>query len=134
MKYIFLRLLVLIIFSFIFSGTFALVAQAQNIGDAFGDTLNKIPDATGYEKVEASILPKQIGLLIGWVGFLGVVLLINLVLAGYEYMTARGQAERIENAKKRIRHVIIAAVIITGMYIAAAFVVYIFASMTGYQG
>ena len=110
--------------------------KAQNLGDSFGSELNKIPNVTGYEAVDnpAEKLSLYIGGLIAWIGILGVLILSHLVLAGYEFITANGEEEKVNKAKRRIRSVIIAAVVLVSGLIVATFVTTVFSNITEYKG
>jgi len=60
-------------------------------------------------------------------GFVGVVLLIIMLYSGYEYMTAGGNAEKVQNATKRIRNAIIGLLIIFLSFAIVNFILGIFA-------
>ncbi|MBD3281830.1 hypothetical protein GF391_03730 [Candidatus Uhrbacteria bacterium] len=59
-------------------------------------------------------------------GFVGVLLLIILLYSGYEYMTAGGDAEKVQNATKRIRNAIIGLIIIFLSFAIVNFIMGIF--------
>lgn len=111
------------------------VARADVFNDqAFGENLNQILDVSGYESVEnpQQTLPLYIGVLIGWTGFIGINMMIQIVLGAYEYMTAHDNAEKVLAAKKRFRNTIYAAIILVSGYILVAVIVGIFGDVTGY--
>lgn len=60
-------------------------------------------------------------------GFVGVVLLIIILYSGFEYMTAGGNAEKVQNATKRIRNAIIGLIIIFLSFAIVNFILGIFA-------
>ena len=108
-----------------------------------GDWDTKLFDSgekTGvYEVADAefeggsAVLSKYIGVLIGWTAFLGLVFMIHLVLAGYEWMTAQGNTEKVEHAQKRIRNVIIGSIILIALYIIAYYFINLLSDTTGYN-
>ncbi len=49
-------------------------------------------------------------------GFVGVILLVILIYAGYEYMTAGGDGEKVKKAVTRIRNAIIGLIIIAASF------------------
>jgi hypothetical protein len=112
------------------------VAQADVFNDAFDTNLNQISDVSSYEPVEnpQRTLPIYIGILAGWTGFMGINMMIHIVLGAYEYMTAHDNAEKVLTAKKRIRNVIYAALILISGYILVAALFGIFGGITGYGG
>jgi hypothetical protein len=113
---------------------FVLPASADVFSDSFGNNLSQISNVTGYQDVSAGHLPVYIGILLGWGAFLGVTIVIQAVLAAYEYMTAQGDSDKVSNARKRIRNVVISGVILAGGYIIAAVVIALWSKYTGYQG
>lgn len=125
----------IIFFSLFFLSPLILMpAEAADINNSFGSELNKIIKAdSGYTEVNNPIekLSAHVGLLLGWTTVIGVVMLIHMVLAGYEYMTAHGEPEKILAAKKRVRNVIIATVILIGGLIIDALVVSLWSAITG---
>ena len=109
-------------------------SAADVFSEGFGGTLGKITAVTGYKNVPANYLPTYIGVLIGWTAFLGVTIVVQIILAGYEYMTAQDNEEKVSKAKARIRNVILAGIILVGGYILAAVVVTFWTKFTGYGG
>jgi Type IV secretion system pilin/Bacterial Ig-like domain len=60
-------------------------------------------------------------------GFVGVILLVIMLYSGYEYMTAGGDATKVQNATTRIRNAIIGIIIIFLSFAIVNFVLGIFA-------
>ena len=125
-KYI---LLIIVLSLFIFS-----TAEAVNINDSFGGQLNKVQAGTQYNQISdpTTALPIYIGILIAWTGILGIIMIVQLVMAGDGYMTAQGDAEKVLNAKKKQKHFIIAAIVIAAGLIIATTIIAIFSNVTGY--
>jgi len=61
---------------------------------------------------------KLIANMVAWfLSFVGVMLLINLALAGNSWMTAGGNEETIKKAKDKIKNLIIGLIIVVGAYV-----------------
>jgi hypothetical protein len=58
-----------------------------------------------------------------FLGLVGILLLIYMLYAGYNWMTARGDEEKVTKAKDTITRVIIGAVIIIASYAISVFVI-----------
>ena len=83
------------------------------VGEDITADLNTI-GGVAYDEGEDSVtLPERIGAVINVVlGILGVILVIIIVYAGFLWMTARGNDEQVQKAKKIIREAITAIIII----------------------
>src|SRR3989338_3376716 len=125
------------IFSYLMENIFRIMPAAASVfNDAFGNTLSKISNGggSGYLDVQASYLPTYIGTLLGWTVFMGVTIILQVIVAAYEYMTAQGEEEKVIKAKQRIRNVIISCFILVGGYALATAVVILWSQYTGYRG
>ena len=61
---------------------------------------------------------KLISNIVGYIlSFVGIILLINMIFAGYQWMMAGGNDENIKKAKDRIKNSIIGLIIIVSAYI-----------------
>ncbi len=70
-----------------------------------------------------------------WVGpFLGIIFIMQMVMAGYEWMTASGDGKKVEDAKKRIQHAVIGLIIFISLYTLAVFIVTSLMDVAGYTG
>ena len=67
-------------------------------------------------------------------GFLGVLLVILIVYAGFMWMTAAGNEDKISEAKKLMGAGVVGLVIILAAYAIAAFVINQLVEATGYNG
>jgi len=123
------------IFSYLTENIFRIIPAAASVfNDAFGNTLSKVSGGSGYLDVPASDLPTYIGTLLGLTVFMGVIIILQVIVAAYEYMTAQGEEEKVIKAKQRIRNVIISCFILVGGYALATAVVILWSQYTGYQG
>lgn len=66
--------------------------------------------------------------------FLGMMLVIRLVWAGYQWMTAKGNNEKVEEAQKTITHAVVGIVIMIALYIIAYFIIQKLTEISGYKG
>jgi len=111
-------------FSFNFSQAGTHTAT-PNLNDAFGGPLEKVAETGGY-KVKNS--DANINSLISTgintaLSLLGVIFLILMIYAGYTWMTARGEEEKVTKAKETITRAIIGLIIVVAAYAISAFVI-----------
>ncbi|MFA4954998.1 MAG: pilin [Patescibacteria group bacterium] len=67
-------------------------------------------------------------------GFIGIVLLVLMLYAGFTWMTAAGDPEKVKKAKDIIRNALIGLVIISSAWAITSFVLGFFAGETGLGG
>lgn len=72
--------------------------------------------------------PKDIRIIIAqgirvFLGFLGIIFLMLLIIAGFKWMTAMGEEEKVREATKQIRNAIIGLLIVLASYGLAVFVI-----------
>ncbi|HPF95005.1 MAG TPA: hypothetical protein PLR08_00440 [bacterium] len=96
-------------------------------GNPFGSSgsaqqeLGKVQTASGLGTGDLSTM---IGTIINVVlGFMGIVLLFYIILAGWEWMSAGGEKDGVETAKARIKNAVIGLVIIVSAYAISTFVI-----------
>jgi len=79
----------------------------------------------GFEGGSTPVAPEVVaGKVIGVVmGFLGVVFFILMVYGGWVWLLARGNDEKVTQAKDTIKHAIIGLLIVFAAYALSAFVV-----------
>lgn len=79
--------------------------------------------AAGAEVTTGQDLPQIIGRIINVVlGFLGIILLIYILYAGFLYMTAGGDTEKVKTAKDMIKNAIIGLIIVVAAFAISNFV------------
>lgn len=89
-----------------------------------GNLLNNTAGTAGIATTGPDALPRIIGTIINVVlGFMGIVLLFYVILAGWEWMSAGGDGKKVEEAKTRIKNAIIGLVIIVSAYAISNFVI-----------
>lgn len=122
-----------VIFCFVFS--FKIVFAQLGHWD---DTLITGANETNVYKTDlgsggtATAIARYVGTLLYIAPFLGFMFMIRVVMAGYEWMTAAGNKEKIALAQKRIMNATIGIVIFATLYFFAYFFVTKFAGLTGY--
>ncbi|MFH1822493.1 MAG: pilin, partial [Patescibacteria group bacterium] len=87
---------------------------------------------TGIEDPQ-SRLAIYIGSILLILPFLGIVFIIQMIYAGYQWMTASGDSEKIKKAQQRIFYAIIGLVILAALYLIAYFVINMLSGATGYN-
>jgi len=121
---------------FLFVLFFASTAFAQlgnwsnNLNTGAGET-NIYKTEVGAEGTAATIA-KYVGAILYIAPFLGFMFIVRIVMAGYEWMTAAGNKEKIELSKKRMINATIGIVIFAILYFLTYFFVTKFAGVTGY--
>jgi len=83
----------------------------DKVGEAYGET----GDPTDVRVIAASVVK-------AFIGFLGIILVILIVMAGYKYMTSQGNEEKITEALAQIKAGIIGLIIILSAYAITYFV------------
>lgn len=93
-------------------------AAATETKPALLNRLTNIAGQGGFQTDETKAsTPIIIGTIIGaFLGFLGVTFIVILIIAGFEYMRARGNDEEIHKAISSIREAIIGLVIAMASY------------------
>ncbi|KKR19824.1 MAG: hypothetical protein UT48_C0029G0010 [Parcubacteria group bacterium GW2011_GWE2_39_37] len=108
----------------------------QNAANAkLGDWQSKLDAGASesYNTGEASpSIPRYLGRLYKWIPMLGITFIIQIVLAGYEWMTAGGEAAKVEDARKRILHAVIGISILLGLYVISYFLIDRLIFITGF--
>lgn len=88
------------------------------------ETMKNIADKGSYQTdpTKAS-LPKLIGLIIRTaLNLLGVIFLILMVLAGFNWMTSEGNEEQVKKAKRTIKHSLIGLIVAISAWTIWSFV------------
>lgn len=99
-------------------------AQTGDPGAASLELLGKTGLGGSTPAEAGSQLPLIIGKLIrAALGLLGIVMVVLMLYAGFMWMTAMGNAEKVEKAKSTITRAIIGAVIIFSAYAITDFVI-----------
>ncbi len=79
--------------------------------------------AAGYESATNETLLQVVQTFInGFLSLIGVILIAYLLYAGYNWMTAQGEEEKVEKAKSTITRAIVGVIIIVAAYAISIFV------------
>lgn len=123
------KLITIFIFCIIFFGISANVSIAgplQNPDSVTGvDTMEKFGKGAGFTTADEN--GTQLGTIIatvikGFLGLLGIIFIILIIYAGFTWMTAGGDEQKVTTAKETIKKAIIGLVIIVSAYAITAFV------------
>lgn len=77
----------------------------------------------GYEQADATTVAKVVATVIqAFLGLLGIIFIVLIILAGYNWMIARGDEEKVTKAKDTLRRAVIGLIIIVGAYAISYFV------------
>jgi len=87
------------------------------------DKLKEVGSNAGYTEEEPNVAETIGSIIKVALSILGVIFMTYIVYAGYLWMTARGEEEKITKAKAIIRGSIIGLIIVLGAYAITAFVV-----------
>lgn len=123
----------IIFFVFLFS----LAAGAENIKDWNTELGKGVEQTQIYDTKSADPTAVQIAKYAGAImavgAFISVYFLIQMVLSGYEWMTAQGNEETIAKAQKRIVYAVVGLIIMVGMYMISSFFITKLGGVTGYK-
>jgi hypothetical protein len=109
------------------------VALAQSNPSPFQTASNYAANVGNAAGVKGSTdLPTIIGNIINiLLGFLGILFLVLLLWAGFEWMTAGGDDKKVQDATKRIRNAVIGLVVIVAGFAISNFVLTSLIKVTG---
>lgn len=108
--------------------SFALPTSAQLIGGIadnqdFKSEFTQTFDGTAEGENLEDTLPAQIGRIVQlFVSFAGVLMLVMVVYAGLLWMTAGGNTDKVESAKKLMKNAIIGLVIVLLAFVIVTFI------------
>lgn len=89
--------------------------RLQNVGEG--------GEGSGYAEADETTVSEILGIAVKtFLGLLGVIFIILMLIGGTRYMTAAGNEERVKNALALIRHAIIGLIIVVGSYAIWSFV------------
>jgi len=81
------------------------------------DRLKTVGTGAGYNEATEATALDIVGMVInGLLGFLGIIFIILMLLAGYRWMNANGDEEKITKSKDTIRQAIIGLLIVIGAF------------------
>jgi len=118
-------------------GAFLIAPVEVASAEPFSDDLIKQMDSVGLEGYNATTDPDRLTKTVGRIikivlGFLGIVLIVIVIYAGFLWMTAGGEPDGVKKAKDWLTNAIIGLAIILSAYAITDFVIskLIIATMT----
>ncbi len=116
-------------FSAIFSLALALAiiapmqVRAQD-GFGFGSQLDNVAEESGYDPNNDVSVEERVSNIISIVlSFLGVIFMVLMIVAGFNWMTAGGNEEQVKKATEMIKAAIIGLIIVVSAYAASVFII-----------
>jgi len=99
------------------------VTAEEDIAELINDNLEDIGDVYGSDDVDPGTFSRTIARIIQVaLGFMGMIFLALMIYAGFTWMTAAGNEEKISKAKKIMAAAVIGAAIVLSAYAITAFV------------
>ena len=98
------------LFAFVPEVVLAQTSELSDVGDASGLTTTDLPTMIGR-------------LISAFLGVLGIVLLVIIIYAGFLWMTAGGNAEQVDKAKKWMINAVVGLIIVLASYAITAFII-----------
>ncbi len=90
--------------------------------------LESVGQEGGYAQATETTISEIVGTAVNvFLTLLGVIFIILIILAGYNWMTAGGDEEKVTKAKSTIKRAIIGLIIIIGAYAIWVFVLLVLA-------
>jgi hypothetical protein len=126
LEIIMFRKLTLFLFAVLLTGLISIPAQAQlkqGVFDQFAkETFSDTFDVKD-QKFENTVASAIGGFISIAISLIGVVLLVLVVYAGFEWLTAGGNDQKVEHAKKLLTNAVIGLVIALSAFIISSFVI-----------
>ena len=102
---------------------FADLALSQGFGPVADEQTKAFLGESGFVAADESSLAKIVATAIqAFLGLLGVIFLVLLITAGYKWMTASGNEEKLTEAKETIWRAVIGLIIVVASYAITYFV------------
>lgn len=101
------------------------LVQADSPTDNTTDILDNLKKTgVGTDSVTEFSLIETVGdIIILILGFLGIILVILIIWAGFKWMTAGGDSKKVDDAKALIKNAVIGTIIILAAYTITVFVI-----------
>ena len=122
-KKIYLFIVVILAVFFISNNSSAAGFIKEEVKNKIGSQSYRAGLTGGYQAMDQNDIYALVQTVInGFLALIGVLLLAYLLYAGYKWMTAHGEEEKVTQAKDSIRHAIIGVIIIVAAYAISVFV------------
>lgn len=106
-----------------------LILSASAQAPTPGQQLYDAGSHSGLQQAQLEVVVGQI--IYGLLGFLGTIFLVLIIYAGFTWMTAGGNEEKIQQAQKTIRNSTVGLLIVILSYAITAYVIQIISSSSG---
>jgi len=110
---------------FVYSAFWGALANAQiKSKDLSGinNPAKKLADSGGFDTANASVGGLLAKVLTAFLSLLAIIFIALIILAGYNWMTAAGEEQKVTKAKETIQKAVIGLIIIMSAYAITAFV------------
>ena len=98
------------------------MTTTQNSDNVLTNKLKIVAGKAGFAEADSTTLRKIFGALISaFLSILGILFLVYMLYAGYTYMVAHGEEEKVKKSLATIRQAIIGLCIVIGAYAIWAF-------------
>ncbi len=98
-------------------------ALAQSVFDSALEQVGEVGDKAGVGSAASASLPEVVGRVINvLLGFIGILLLVYMLYAGFLWMTSGGEDKKATEAKTMIKNAIIGLLIIIAAFAITNFV------------
>ena len=105
------------LFVFIFVPSVMVLAKDSVDWDKMDDQMSAFNENAKFTEADDSDIYVTIAIVINtFLGFLGIIFVILIIYAGFNYMTAAGEEEKVRTAMATIRRAIIGLIIIVSAY------------------
>ena len=103
---------------------FVSIAQGGDSMPSASDRLNSVGSGEGrYAQADPTTFSEILGYAVNaFLGLLGIIFIILIIIGGTRYMTASGNEERAKSGLTMIRHAIIGLIIVVGSYAIWTFI------------
>jgi Na+-driven multidrug efflux pump len=89
--------------------------------EGFG-TESEIPQNFGSSGDPKDVQEVVANLVVVFLGFMAIIFMVMLILAGFNWMTAQGNQEKVDKARSQIKNAIIGIIVILAAYAIVSFV------------
>ncbi len=104
---------------------FPLLVKAQLQSNVISEAMKQsdtMAESAGFNINEGSIAKIVAQVIYGFLGLLGIIFIILILISGYNWMTAGGEEQKVEKAKQYIKRAIIGLIICVAAYSITYFV------------
>ncbi len=98
-------------------------AEETDAADTLREGLTTTGATAGFGEEEQSLYALIGGIISVLLGFLGVLILVYIVWAGYIYATSQGEKDKVDKAKKMLSTSVIGATILATAYVIVTYAV-----------